>query len=119
MSSQLEVLNGPIIAAGEALSEAIDCSEGLPVRITMPSEWTSATLSFQISSDGVFFNDCVDHAGQEIRITVIPGTAVPIPIEFGNMMGWIKFRSGPRANPIVQEKQRDFAIAISKPSIGG
>jgi hypothetical protein len=114
MASQLVVLNGPIIAAGESLSDAVDCSAGLPVRITMPAEWTSAGLSFQISSDGNFYNDCFDAIGHEMVLAVIPGTAVPIPEHWGRMMGWIKIRSGPRDNPVVQEAQRDFAIAISK-----
>jgi hypothetical protein len=114
MASQLLVVNGPIIAAGESLSSAVDCSAGLPVRITMPADWTAAGLSFQMSSDGNFFNDCFDSTGHEIVMTVIPGTAVPIPVHWGNMMGWVKFRSGPRENPVPQEAKRDFSIAMSK-----
>jgi hypothetical protein len=114
MASQLLVMNGPIIAAGESLSEAVDCSAGLPVRITMPAEWTAAGLSFQISSDGNFYNDCFDATGHEMVLVVLPGTAVPIPEQWGRMMGWLKFRSGGRDNPVAQEAQRDFSIALTK-----
>jgi hypothetical protein len=114
MSQQLLVLNGPTIAAGESLSDAVDCSAGLPVRITMPADWTAAGLSFQLSSDGMFFNDCFDHTGHEIVMVVMPGTAVPIPEIWGRLMGFIKFRSGGRDNPVPQETDRAFSIAIDK-----
>ena len=32
----LNVMNGPVIEAGESLSGAVDCSGGDAVRITMP-----------------------------------------------------------------------------------
>lgn len=36
------VINGPVIEAGQALSDAVDCSAGKVVRITTPAEWTPA-----------------------------------------------------------------------------
>ena len=52
----LSVINGPIIAAGEAVSEAIDCSGGDLVRITMPAGWTRApNLTVLVSTDGEGF----------------------------------------------------------------
>jgi hypothetical protein len=119
MAEQLLVLNGPTIAAGESLSNAVDCSAGLPVRVTMPADWTPAGVSVQISSDGNFFNDCFDHTGHEIVMVVVPGTCVTIPEEWGRLMGFIKFRSGGRDNPVVQEAQRDFSIAMTTSNLPG
>jgi len=41
----LQVINGPFIARGEALSGAVDCSAGELVRLTMPGNWTPAVLT--------------------------------------------------------------------------
>src|SRR3954464_9174665 len=64
----LQVLNGPTIAAGESLSDALDCTAGPLVRITIPAEFTPANLTFQLSSDGVGYNDLYDVHGNEITI---------------------------------------------------
>jgi hypothetical protein len=111
----LTVVNGPIIAAGESLSDGIDCTVGTLVRITMPASWTPANLTFQLSSDGAFFNDLFDADGREITMVVTPGAAVVL-----TDMDWtgkaaiahLKFRSGTRAYPVLQDEQREFAVAI-------
>jgi hypothetical protein len=56
----LQVLNGPVIEAGESLSDALDCTSGSIIRLTMPAQWSpQAVLTFSISSDGNGFNDLV------------------------------------------------------------
>jgi hypothetical protein len=110
----LEVLNGPFIQAGESLSDALDCTGGTIVRITMPSQWTPANLTFAISSDGVMFNDLVDRKGDEITMTVVPGSAVVVA-QFGDYLkavGFLKVRSGSREHPVPQKELRQFAVAI-------
>ena len=62
MTTPIMFLDGPVIQAGESLSEALDCSIGFPVRLTMPQApdgWTPANLTFQISTDGNWFNDAL------------------------------------------------------------
>src|SRR5436190_21995840 len=103
----LQVLDGPVIAAGEALSNAVDCSRGHLVRITMPAGWTRAPLTFQISSDGGGFNDLVGLDGYEIMFTnVVPGSAVVVPSSTGRAVGWLKVRSGTRDEPVPQAEGR-------------
>src|SRR4249919_2002135 len=101
----LQILNGPIIAAGESLSDSIDCSAGELVRLTMPGAWTgTAPLTFQISTDGVFYNDLFTLDGHEITLpVVVPGAAVIVPTDVGRAIAFIKFRSGTRAAPVVQD----------------
>ena len=113
----LEVLNGPVIEAGECLSDAVDCSAGELVRITMPAEWDDgAALTFEISTDGAFFNSLFGFDGYEVAINeVVAGSAVLIPESIGRGIAFIRFRSGTRGNPVEQEKRREFAVAILRP----
>jgi hypothetical protein len=114
----IQIINGPIISAGESLSDEIDCSAGELVRITMPGAWTgSAALTFQISTDGIFYNDLFGLDGYEIALpVVVPGAAVIVPSDIGRAVVFIKFRSGTRSAPVVQQDLRDFAVAIDSPA---
>ena len=109
----LKVLNGPTIAAGESLSDAVDCSGGQLVRITMPADWNDAVLTFQFSTDGVFFNDMFGLDGYEVGVPeVVPGSGVILPGDVGRAIAFIKFRSGTRGNPVAQDEDRVFAVTI-------
>jgi hypothetical protein len=116
----LQILNGPIISAGESLSDGIDCSAGELVRLTMPGAWTaSAPLTFQISTDGVFYNDLFTLSGFEVGLpVVVPGAAVIVPSDVGRAVVFLKVRSGTRASPVVQQDLREFAVAIDSPAAG-
>jgi hypothetical protein len=105
----LLVLNGPTIDAGESLSDGVDCSEGPLVKVTMPPEWDNANITFQTSTDGVFYNDMFDTSGHELSFQVRAGTAIYVD---RMRFGWVKFRSGTRDNPVPQSGQRAFAVAI-------
>jgi hypothetical protein len=109
----LQVLNGPTIEAGEWLSDAVDCSAGQLVRITMPTDWDDAELTFQFSTDGVMFNDMFGLDAFAVSVkTVVPGSGVIIPADVGRAIAFIKFRSGSRGNPVVQSDRRQFAVTI-------
>lgn len=105
----LTIINGPIIQAGESLSDGIDCSAGPIVKITMPGGWLSADLTFATSSDGIMFNDVFDHNGNEVTYAVQAGTGV---VGMRLSTGWVKFRSGTRDVPVPQPELREFAVAI-------
>jgi len=109
----LTVIDGPFIEAGESLSSAIDVTAGALVRITMPSEWTEAPITFQFSTDGTFFNEMCNLEGYAITIQNIwPGSGVIVPEHVGRAVAHIKFRSGTAGNPVPQEAGRLFAVAI-------
>jgi len=116
-SPMLQVLNGPTIKAGESLSDAVDCSGGELCRITMPSDWSpNASLTFEFSTDGVFFNELYQLDGYAVTIeTVVPGAGVIIPSEIGRAIAFIKFRSGTPGNPVEQDEDRVFAVTIIVP----
>lgn len=105
----LKVLNGPNIAAGNNLSDGLDCSEGAIVRITMPPAWVGDKITFQTSSDGVFYNDIFMPDGTELKFSVIAGTAI---LGMRLTTGFVKIRSGTREAPVVQPDARSFSIAL-------
>ena len=102
------------IQAGQSLSEGVDCSEGYFARIQMPTQWTSANLSFQISDDGVTYYDLVDKTGAEAILPVVAGTATMIRIEpWSSAIGWWKLRSGSVRKPVVQQAARTFKVTLA------
>ncbi|WP_340667864.1 hypothetical protein [Bradyrhizobium ottawaense] len=111
-SGNLIVINGPAIAAGESLSDPVDVTMGRVVRITMPADWLNAPLTFQVSTDGVFFNDLFDSAGHEVTFIVQPGVGVVVLSENSVSFGYVKFRSGTRDTPVPQPTEREFAVAV-------
>ena len=111
------VLVGPTIAAGESLSDGIDCSGTSPsdlVRIVMPAEWTDAPLTFQLSNDGISWNDAFTMDGYEVQAVAVANSVVIVPLTVGRSVGWIKIRSGSRADPIAQEAERVFTMVLDK-----
>jgi len=109
----LTVLNGPTIEAGESESDSVDCSAGQLVRITMPTEWTQAPVTFMFSTDGVFFNEMYGLDGFAVMVkVVVPGSGVIIPADIGRAIAHLKFRSGTEGSPVVQKDRRQFAVTI-------
>jgi hypothetical protein len=110
----LQVLHGPVIAAGQSLSDGLDCTAGSIVRFTMPAAWNGSRLTFQISSDGAGYNDLVDPQGREISFRVKPGSAVVVGAftDYLKAVAFLKMRSGTRRHPLAQTAQREFAVAI-------
>jgi hypothetical protein len=108
----LQIINGPFIQPGESLSDGIDCSAGPLVRITMPGAWSGGNLTFQLSTDGILFNDLYGPDGKPITVVVVPGSTVRVPLEWSTMLAHIKFRAGTPTSPVPQEMLREFAVAI-------
>jgi hypothetical protein len=109
----MQVLEGPTIAVGESLSDPIDCRGGQLVRITMPYTWEGAGITFQFSTDGVFFNDMFGLDGYEVQIkNVVANSGVIIPADIGRAISFLKIRSGTRGNPIAQNEARTFAVTL-------
>ena len=105
-------INGPIIRAGESLSEGVDVSGGTLLRITMPKEWEDAEITFQISTDGDAYNDLHSYQGGEISVPVTAGAAILLPPDLMRGIGFIKIRSGSSSNPEPQPEQRNFALTV-------
>jgi hypothetical protein len=99
------------IRAGQSLSDVIECDTGAPTFIHMPSQWTRALLSFQVSSDGINFNDLFDGNGREIVFNIPAGVSINIPIGWDAVLH-LKLRSGPRDHQVAQEADRAIVVTI-------
>lgn len=109
----LTIVDGPTIPLNESLSDGVDCSGGTIVRITVPQEFTPANLSFQSSSNGDLYNDLYDAEGEEVIMVAKPDTTIIIEAPWARTLGWLKFRSGTRANPVEQTRDTVlFGIAL-------
>jgi hypothetical protein len=108
----LVIVDGPTIPQGESLSDGADCSAGTIVRITVPQEFTDANLTFQASSDGNFYNDLYNDKQEEITLQVKPDTTVVVTAPWTRTVAFIKLRSGTRDNPVPQEVDCRFGIAV-------
>jgi hypothetical protein len=119
----ITVLNGPVIAKGESLSDPLDLDGGKPVRLTTPSGfpiandpasgWPGPNITFRISSDGVAWFDLWMH-GEEVTLACGPARGIVIMNDFPSVE-WLQIRSGTAASPVRQLERREFAIAVYKP----
>jgi hypothetical protein len=113
----LATLNGPVISAGQSLSDAIDCSSvDRIIRVVMPAGWNNADLTFAISSDGTTFHDLyhVDpntFFGYEVTVPrPVPGAMITLPQGMSLALNWLKIRSGTAALPVAQDVDCTFAL---------
>jgi hypothetical protein len=89
------------IAAGDAMSTAGDLTTLAMTAILIPSDWTAANISFQMSDDISFYN-LLDVEGREFLMPVGPGSALNMDTSLTDGALWIKVRSGSNENPIQQ-----------------
>jgi len=122
----LYALPGPTIAAGESMSNAVDCGGNQILRIVTPDGWDAAPITFQLSPDNVKFSDLYHVQvgnGQflpyEVTVPALPdGVILSMPPESGERIFWIRIRSGTRAVPVVQSHERTFQIVMWVPDAG-
>ena len=101
---------GVTIPNGGSLSPAADLRGYVPYGIQMPSAWTAAGLSFQVSDDGTNFADLYDDTAE---YTLATGASRAIGFPGGNVFtGWkyIKVRSGTSGTPVNQGADRAVKI---------
>lgn len=94
------------IAAGQSLSAEIDIGSKSLVGLQVPSNWTTAGLSFQVSVDGgTTWNELTTAAGTPFAIgSLTGGTARYAAIDPATLRGAqaLKIRSGTKAVPVNQ-----------------
>lgn len=116
------------IASGSALSGAIslDTISGVPETynavsqklgmrlggIIMPAAWTAASLTFQVSADGVTFNDLRDKYDSEIAVTVNANNAYLLDLADWITFPWLKIHSGTSATPVNQAATRTLTLLL-------
>jgi hypothetical protein len=101
------------IANGASLSGAMDLGERTLVGIVMPSAWTAASLTFQVSVDGTTYGNLYSAGGTEESATV--GVSQVIRLASDSFLGarYVKIRSGTAGAPVNQGAARTI-ILITK-----
>ena len=107
------------IANGASLSNAVN----LPVKgflgcrlfgIIMPSAWTAANLTFQVSVDGgTTYQNLYDDSGVEIICVAAASTTIVFrdPTIFSSI-ALLKVRSGTAATPVNQGGNRTIGLVL-------
>lgn len=103
------------IPRDQSLSGVANCTTGNILRLMMPSDWTDAKLSFQVSSDNVTFADLFDRHGEEVTAVVIAGTAIVVLPDPTLSFAYVKIRSGTRELPVKQPAMRAIGIVLKTP----
>jgi len=103
------------IAAGQPLSDAIDCTLGnAAVAITFPADWTSSGgITFQMSVDNVDYFDVYKSDGKDLIMAVKPGGCIIVDPVVARAMRYVKIRSGTPQKPISQPADRTFQIVLA------
>lgn len=104
------------IANGAALSGAVELTEGQLVGMLMPSAWTAAAVSFDVSQDGATYAPLYNGNG-EVRIasTYISTSERRFfaldPVDF---LGWkfVKVRSGLNGAAVAQGAGRTVTLVM-------
>jgi hypothetical protein len=118
-------LPGPIIPAGQALSNAIDLTTCRILRLIMPAAWTgNAPLTFQLSADNTVFHNLFhvepyasaekpSFVPYEVAVsTVVPNSTYALPPSTGDLIPFVRFRSGTAIRPVIQAEDRVFGVVL-------
>lgn len=99
------------IANGAALSSAVAINRGTLLGIILPT-FTSASLSFQVSEDGVTYREAFDAANAAIAVSASVGDRyIQAPAALAGA-AWIKVRSGTSGAPVNQGAERVISLIV-------
>lgn len=99
------------IASGASLSSAADLNGTLVSSIVFPSGWTSASATFECSTDGVTYAALRDTTGAFISVAVSGLSFVTIDPSYFVGAAYVKIRSGTQVSPVTQTGDRTITIA--------
>lgn len=93
------------IWAGASLSGPVSVGGQLLVGLSMPASWTAANLTFQISPDGVNWQEFYDGSGNEVIVQVAANLFVPLSLGMWKAVNMLTIRSGTVGSPVNQSAQ--------------
>jgi len=104
-----------VIAAGAALSGAVNLGVARLHGILIPTPWTTANLTFQVSVDGgANFEEMYDDAGNAITVTAAASRYCALDPLRWRAVNCLIVRSGTLAVPVNQVAQAILAL-IARP----
>lgn len=100
------------IAGGQSLSSAVNLGGLRLFGIVMPSAWTAAGLTFQMSPDGANWFNIYDANGNELSASAAASRYIALdPVNFAPV-AWIKMRSGTSATPVNQGQEGGLTLIL-------
>lgn len=99
-----------VIAASASITDAIDLKTNRLACIQMPSSWTAANLTFQVSSDGETYADLYDAFGSEYTVTADASQALLVDVKDFFGFRFLKIRSGTSGTPVNQAAGRELKL---------
>jgi hypothetical protein len=100
------------IPAGQSVSNSADLTAGSLALVISPQVWDPANISFLVSDDNTNFVDLFDADGAEAIKAMAPGRGILVATALTQAAMYLKIRSGPRANPVIQSAARIFKLVI-------
>lgn len=99
------------IANGESLSAGVGVGGHKPIGVVMPSAWTAANLTFQVSVDGgTTWNNLYDKDGVEYTVTASTSRYIILPPYDWAGITHLKIRSGTAAVAVNQGAARTIYV---------
>lgn len=102
------------ISNGTSLSGAVDLGAGARLAgIQMPSAWTSASLTFQVSADGITYVNKFDNFGNEITVpsaSAAAGNGFNLTPGDWDGIRYVKVRSGTSGSAVNQGADRALTL---------
>lgn len=101
------------IASGTSLSGAVNLGGLRLFGIVMPSTWTTANLTFQISPDGgTTWNNMYDINGNEITAQAAVARAIMLDPTLFASAQYIQVRSGTNATAVAQGQNSTLQLLL-------
>lgn len=120
MSTSLVSVQTVTIAAASSISSSINLNgmvnapNGLRLfGIVMPSEWTDANITFQVSVDGgTTWNNLYNSSGSEVQVVADSSRAIIIEPDAFASITYIKIRSGTSGTAVNQAAARTIKLLL-------
>ncbi|MDD3289074.1 MAG: hypothetical protein PHX43_08790 [Alphaproteobacteria bacterium] len=101
------------ISSGQSLSPALNLGGLRLFGIAMPAAWTTANLTFQVSSDGgSTWNNMYDANGNEVSVIAAASRFIALdPMNFASIQ-MLKVRSGTSSTPVNQGQDSSLSLML-------
>lgn len=101
------------ITNGTALSGAVPLGAKTLTGLVMPSAWTAAVLTFQVSVDGgTTWVDMIDIAGVAISCVVGINRYIPVDVTIWRGINNVRVRSGTSLLPVNQAADAIVSLVV-------
>lgn len=100
------------IANGASLSGSVEIGSAKHIGIVMPSAWTTADLTFQVSYDGTNWQNLYNDSGVEVEVPAAASRNISLDVAALSLAPWqyLKIRSGTSGTAVTQGAARTLYV---------